>query len=107
MKLREGSHPYLVVSWNKSTPQIIHFNGIFHYKPSSYGGFPIYGNLHLVLSYVIHGMEDHTAQAQKMARLPPSSSVAITMEATEAGNGGTSRAMSTLELGGFEMKCQL
>ena len=25
-------------------PVIIHFNGIFHYKPSSYGGTPIYGN---------------------------------------------------------------
>ena len=27
-------------------PQIIHFNGIFHYKPSSYWGTPIYRNPH-------------------------------------------------------------
>ena len=69
-------------------------------------GVPHFWKPHLVLSYVIHGMEDHAAQAQ-MARLPASSSVAITMEATEAGHGATSRAMSTLELGGFETKFQL
>ena len=27
------------VSWNRGT-QMIYFNGIFHYKPSSYGGSP-------------------------------------------------------------------
>ena len=28
-------------------PQIIHFNRIFHYKPSSYWGTPILGSLHI------------------------------------------------------------
>jgi len=28
-------------------PQIIHFNRIFHYKPSSYWGSPILGNPHV------------------------------------------------------------
>ena len=28
-------------------PQIIHFNGIFHYKPASYWGIPINGNHHM------------------------------------------------------------
>ena len=31
-------------------PQIIHFNWIFPYKPSSYWGTPIYGNLHIYAS---------------------------------------------------------
>ena len=29
------------VSWNGEYPQIIHFNKIFHYNPSSYWGPPI------------------------------------------------------------------
>ena len=33
-------------------PVLIHFNGIFSYKPSSYGGTPIYGNLHLELQNI-------------------------------------------------------
>ena len=32
---------YMEVSGNRDTPKIIHFNGIFHSKPSSGGGFPI------------------------------------------------------------------
>ena len=31
-------------------PQIIHFGRIFHYKPASYGGTHILGNLHIELS---------------------------------------------------------
>ena len=34
-----------VLKWGY--PQIIHFNAIFHYKPSSYWGIPIDGNPHL------------------------------------------------------------
>ncbi len=34
------------VSKNNGTPQIIHFNRVFHYKPSILGT-PIFGNTHI------------------------------------------------------------
>ena len=40
---RDNSH----VKWGY--PYIIHFNGVFHCKPSSYGGTTIYGNPHMDL----------------------------------------------------------
>ena len=43
---------YSEVSWNGGYPQIIHFNGIFMYFPSSYGGIPIYGNPHNMYLYI-------------------------------------------------------
>jgi hypothetical protein len=33
---------------NGGTPKIIHFDSMFRYKPSSYGGTPILGNLHVL-----------------------------------------------------------
>ena len=41
--------PYMGVSKNRGTPQIIHFNRVWnHYKPSHFGGFtPIFGNTHI------------------------------------------------------------
>ena len=38
---------YMDVSKNNGTPQIIHFNKVFHYKPSILGCFPIFGNTHI------------------------------------------------------------
>ena len=35
------------VSKNNGTPQIIHFNRVFHYKPSILGT-PIFGNIHIM-----------------------------------------------------------
>ena len=46
------------VSKNRAfSPQIIHFNRVFHYKPSILGSFPpIFGNIHIAhLSYVCLG----------------------------------------------------
>ena len=31
---------YMVISWNGGSTQIIHFNGILHYKPSILGVLP-------------------------------------------------------------------
>ena len=39
--------PYMGVSENNGTPQIIHFNRVFHYKPSIFGGTTILGNPHI------------------------------------------------------------
>ena len=38
---------------NRKTPQIINFNRVFHYKPSIWGGTPIFGNTHLVVTVII------------------------------------------------------
>ncbi len=35
------------ISKNNGTPQIIHFNRVFHYKPSILGT-PIFGNIHIM-----------------------------------------------------------
>ena len=35
------------VSLNGGFSQIIHFNRVFHYKPSILGCFPIFGNIHM------------------------------------------------------------
>jgi hypothetical protein len=48
-----GSAKHMEV-WKWGCPQIIHFNRIFHYKPSSYGGTKILGNLHI---QVLPGIE--------------------------------------------------
>ena len=46
---------HMGVSKNRGTySQIIHFNKAFHYKPSTLGCFPIFGNIH-VKPGVIHG----------------------------------------------------
>ena len=39
---------HMEVSWNRGTDKIIHVNGIFPYKPSSYGGTPILGNPYMI-----------------------------------------------------------
>ena len=39
---------HMGVSKNRCTPQIIHFNRVFHYKPSILG-YPIFGNTHMFL----------------------------------------------------------
>ena len=43
------SRPYndMVVSWNGGTPNIIHCNGIFLYKPTILG-IPIDGDTHIL-----------------------------------------------------------
>ena len=33
--------------------RISHFNRLFHCKPSSYGGFPISGNLHMLIAQIL------------------------------------------------------
>ena len=38
---------YMGVSKNRGTPQIIHFNRVFHYKVYPFGGTPIFGNTHI------------------------------------------------------------
>ncbi len=43
---------YMGVSKNRGTPQIIHFNRVFHYKPSILG-YPIFGNTHMLQSWCI------------------------------------------------------
>ena len=43
----ESNCYHMEVSWNRGTPKIIHFNRIFHYKPSILG---IYGNLHISIT---------------------------------------------------------
>ena len=35
-------------------PQIIHFNRVFHYKPSILGCFPIFGNTHMIPPYTTY-----------------------------------------------------
>ena len=35
--LKKKCWPHVEVSWNRGPLQIIHFNGIFHYKPSTLG----------------------------------------------------------------------
>ena len=42
------------VSKNNGTPQIIHFNRVFHYKPSIWGT-PIFGNTRIMY----HLLDDH------------------------------------------------
>ena len=42
---------------------IIHFNGIFPYKPSSYGGTSIDGNLHMIKDLTIFGGFPHAEAA--------------------------------------------
>ena len=48
---------YMGVSKNNGTPQIIHFNRVFHYKPSILGPTPIFGNIHITpqKNHVLHG----------------------------------------------------
>ena len=42
------TYPDVGVSKNSGkTPQIIHFNRVFHYKPSILGPTPIFGNIHV------------------------------------------------------------
>ena len=49
----EGAQSNLTQSHDWGFPKmvvpavIIHFSGIFHYKPTSYWGSPILGNLHI------------------------------------------------------------
>ena len=51
-------------------PEIIHFSGISPYKPSSYGGTPIYGHPH------IHWYLTHISSSLEKFYLPPSSPTA-------------------------------
>ena len=46
-------HSYMDVSENSGTPQIIHFNRVFHYKPSILGYPYFWKHLERVLVYIL------------------------------------------------------
>ena len=50
--LGNGGSFHMGVSENSGTPQIIHFNRVFHYKPSILGYRIIFGNTHILYGHV-------------------------------------------------------
>ena len=45
---------YMDVSENRGTPQIIHFNRVFHYKPSILGYHYFWKHLYIIYIYIIY-----------------------------------------------------